>query len=374
MATSEWLKSTYNYLIPIYWLEKFSKQDTTNTKESIKSLTDTFESFIGIFNRDSKSLPDSISLPNHYVVVKDVRAAIFKEAARHQVVMLNEDHLDPYGRFFAKSLLDSLWNLGYRYLAAETLLHNPGLNNQTFVTQKAGFYSSEPCFGDFLRRARQLGFRLVPYENDHPCDCTDRICRINCRERNQASYLAQIFKTDPQAKVFVYAGHGHIYKKSSNPNMKFMAEYFRDSTGIEPFCIDQSRWVNTPKDKVEDATASLTLVDPHADKYWVRPKIAGAVDMEIIHPPTKYVDNYPDFLTHKGSHPVPINLNGGSYKDALLQVFIYPEQEEHLSIPLINLRLQDKNSFYIYLPSGKFLLRVIDRYNVHLHQNIFTIK
>jgi hypothetical protein len=380
MAVSERQKSSFNYLVPIYWLQQFSKQDTTDEgrREGAKNIIETYNSFIGIFNRERKVLPDSIHIPDHYVAV-DARAAVLKAAARHQVIMLNEDHLDPYGRFFAQSLLDSLWQLGYRYVAAETLVHDPDLNTQAFIRQKAGFYSTEPCFGDFLRTAKRLGFQLVAYENDLPCDCTDRYCRINCRERNQASYLAQIFKTDPKAKVLVFAGHGHIYKKSKNPNVKWMAAHFRDSTGIAPFCIDQSHWITTPTSQRADSAGnpikSLTLLDARTDTYWTPPGMEAAIDMEIIHPPTKYVDHYPDFLTHKGTHPVPIKLHGDQYTGALLRVFLYSEiREESHCIPLVNVLLRDKNNFYIYLPEGKFSLRAIDRHNIRLYENTFTVK
>src|SRR6185295_2549384 len=49
----------------------------------------------------------------------------------------------------------------------------------------------------------------------------------------------RVFRTDPQARVLVHAGYGHI-DESSDPRRATMAVYFKRLTGIDPFTVDQT--------------------------------------------------------------------------------------------------------------------------------------
>lgn len=372
--------SGYNYLQPNYWIHRFAQQDTSISRKENAATTElTFNSFMGNFDRNTKSIPDTIIFAKKFTPQNAVDL-IREESKKHQVIMLNEDHLDPYCRYFAHSLLKDLYENGYRILAVETLAHYPDLNSKNYILQDMGFYSAEPTFGAMLREARRLGFQLVSYQNETSCDCNDRICRFNCREKGQASQLTQLLKANPDAKIFVYAGHAHIRKKNPGSKIKFMAEYFIDSTGINPFCIEQSYWIsNQNQNELSSLIStgnSVALYDAQDKTYWTTPVRSKQVDMEIIHPPTIYQDGYPTFLTQKGSHSVPIKLFGSEYEGTLFQVFEYTEYMEsgNKSIPLINLRLNSKNNFHITLPNGKFLIKVLNRFNNTIYNETLDLK
>jgi hypothetical protein len=84
-------------------------------------------------------------------------------ASREEMIIINEAHHNASHRAFASSLLQGLYDRGYRYLGVETLA-NDSLNTTKFANLNSGFYSKEPEFGNFLYQALKIGFKLFPYD------------------------------------------------------------------------------------------------------------------------------------------------------------------------------------------------------------------
>lgn len=389
MATNVFIDSKYNYMEPIFWLNYFSSKDTLPTKDvSLDFALRTFNTFMGKFTSETPEADSSVIFPSNKDRYIESNAAdeIIKLSGTKKVIMLNEDHLNPYGRIFAKGLLQSLYNNGYRYMAVEALTYDSQLNERDHVLKSSGFYVSEPSFGDLLREALKLGFLLVPYENDQPCECADVYCRINCRDSMQALNIADIFKQDPNAKVFVYAGHGHVYKKSTNLKVKYMAERFAALTGITPFCIDQVEWndqmyaLKSSSDNeniknIFNAKNSSVLKNPD-NVYWVTPKRKSAVDMQIVHPHGTTEKAPPDWLLNKGENGLDLKLKGKKYKGSLLQVLYKSEViKSHVNvIPLINIGLKENNDIHFSLPNDTFYIQIINRNDVKYYLKEINLK
>lgn len=161
-------------------------------------------------------------------------------SANENIVMLNEMHWNPNHRILATQLLNPLKENRYNYLAVEAVNQDfvADLNDRTFPTKNTGYYTREPFFGLFLRKAIEMGFKIVAYDD----------FESENRERTQAENLNQIFKEDPKAKVFVYAGIDHILEYSVNS--KKMAQYFKEITGINPVTIDQVELVGNEENEV----------------------------------------------------------------------------------------------------------------------------
>src|SRR3954447_10867569 len=86
-------------------------------------------------------------------------------ADKHQVFMLSERHHVPQTRIVSVQLLQGLWDKGFHYLALETLDDRPGtmdtrLNERTYPIRDTGFYTQEPLFGEMVRQARKIGFKV----------------------------------------------------------------------------------------------------------------------------------------------------------------------------------------------------------------------
>lgn len=176
--------------------------------------------------------------------------AILAQTARRQVVMFNEEHTQPRGRWLLGSLLPALYRQGFRYLALEALeaADSTGLRQRGYPVTGSGFYTNEPHFGNLIRRARQLGFRLVAYES-----------KAADREQGQArNLLAATLRPFPQVRVLVLAGHAHI----SEAGAATMAQWVHKLAGIDPLTIEQTQAVVRAPARWQQLPAGAYLVPP----------------------------------------------------------------------------------------------------------------
>jgi len=152
-------------------------------------------------------------------------------ASKNKVVMLNECHWCPSHRIMATKLLSLLKEKGYSYLAIEALNENEEylINQKSYPLKYSGLYTKEPYFGLFIREAKRLGFEIVSYDYG--------FSTLDNREQRQAENIAETFKGDPEAKIFIYTGGDQIIE--SETSRKWMAQYFKELTGIDPITIDQ---------------------------------------------------------------------------------------------------------------------------------------
>ncbi|QKG51301.1 hypothetical protein [Hymenobacter sp. BRD67] len=164
------------------------------------------------------------------VVPPPAVATILAQTRHRQVVMFNEEHTQPRGRWLVGSLLPALYQQGFRYLALEALdaADSAGLRQRAYPVAASGFYTNEPHFGNLIRRAQQLGFHLVAYD-----------ALSADRERDEArNLLAATLGPHPGARVVVLAGHGHI---NENSTPQTMATWVRKLSGIDPLTIEQTQ-------------------------------------------------------------------------------------------------------------------------------------
>jgi len=220
-------------------------------------------------------------------------------ASNYKVIMLNEAYNKPIHRAFAYSLLDILYNRGFRYLAMEML--NPMPDQElTKLTYKTGHFATEPVAGELIRQALDLGFKLVAYQDPQSQHHTPTE-----RDSVQALNIAKIFKQDPDAKVFVYAGYGNIAEKNTTPDFIPMGMAFKRMTGIDPLSIDQT-------DMTEESNFSFgkAFYDAYIEKFPLSSpsiplindepvNVTGTTlyDLTVIHPKTTYYFSRPTWLT-----------------------------------------------------------------------------
>lgn len=329
------------------------------------------------------SLPTSGNLDG--LQSEDALAAIRRIAASHQVLFINEAHHVPQHRAFSIQVLHELYALGFRYFAAETLSDfDKDLASRGFPLRSiTGFYTVEPLYGELVRTALRLGFTVVPYEvADSKCEerpAQPWYCQ-NLRERGQAENLRKrILETDPQAKILVHAGYGHISKEGqasaqaadiSGDKWVPMGVYFKEITGIDPFAIDQVGMTEHSKDDMEQSdyaaiVKKFTLSQPAVLRsrdagLWVQPWLRRSYDLQVIHPRSRYRRGRPGWVTLGGARkltPIPRTLLTGS-KPCLIQAFYLNESEE--AVPADQVLLMDGKSTDLALPKGEFRVRVLE--------------
>lgn len=329
----------------------------------------------------------------------DARQTILNLAETHQVIFINEAHHVPMGRAFTLSLLPGLYAQGFRYFAAETLDEkDTQLQKRGYPTQQTGYYTAEPAFGDLVRTALKLGFKVVPYEyhlkpSQGFSNSANPFADEDLRERGEAQNLYdRILKHDPHAKILLHAGYGHISKKvesvtwsagdlgtktSGSATFTPMAVYFERLSSIVPFSIDQSNLYPhsapayesllyrdiTSHKLVEDKPA---IFQSTAGQYYVPPSARGVYDLVVYHPPVRYQHGRPNWLQMNGRRSfVPIPADFPAPKDAghtlLVQAF-YANEDPAQAVPVdqVELRPGVISQPDLLLPSGHFLIQIVD--------------
>ena len=232
---------------------------------------------------------------------------ILKHTASRQLVLLNEAHYQPLNRVFTRSLLMGLYRQGFRYLCLEDLGNGPdadaNLNQRKYPVQDAGYYSIEPQYGDLERYALQLGFTLVPYEYVPTEKATDFMAQMLARESGQARNIQQLLVRDPQAKIVVHCGYGHLIK-NLNPdgNFGFMGAFLKKYTGLEPFAIHQVDLLEHADPKLDNPYRALMRASEPSVYVDARGALFNSAqdsakwDASVYFPPTTYAHGRPTWL------------------------------------------------------------------------------
>ena len=220
-----------------------------------------------------------------------------------KAVFFNEAHSAPITRTLTIQLLAKLREQGFNYFAAETLYSSDkDLNKRGYPTAKSGFYVNEPLYGEMVRSALKLGFKVIAYD-------VENAGVGDARERAGAESLyAQVFKHDPNARLVVNAGFAHIQKTGKYLGGSSMVEFFEKISGIDPLCVEQTMLIQHARPDQDHphylaVTQANRLTQPTAyvsadGKPWtLKP---GEYDVSVFFPPQEGTDTRPDWLTLGG--------------------------------------------------------------------------
>lgn len=386
-----------NYLGAVTLLRSQEKTYSSSPfRISYFDLRATFESFLGMnqealkdddLARDMERKGDEIFDAEKYKV-RNAKNIIINESKSHQVIFINEAHHSPQHRAFTLSLLQALYDQGFRYFAAEALdVMDTELNSRGYpLSQKTAPITDEPMYGGLIRAAQKIGFKIVAYEFIPDCSVSQESplkCQ-NLREEGQAKNLYErIFKIDPTAKLLVHAGYGHIAKKGVSGWMP-MAVYFKKFTGIDPYSIDQTimrehgsrQYENTIFRQVSDAglLQDASIMVSNDGSKWLE-EYAGIYDLIVFHPRTKYQDKRPIWLLNSENRrrwPVTAELCKGNYP-CTIEAFIHGEGIDSAPVDRIIVSSPKKRSILALFP-GKYFLRSKDKTGKTLSLTVDTVR
>lgn len=287
--------------------------------------------------------------------VRDAVREIAARAADTRIVILNEAHHSPRDRAFALEVARALRPLGYSILAAEAFTNHvdaeegrramAALAADGFPRRGTGHYVADPMFGDFVRQALAMGYRPVAYEatsSDRSGGWRERIAH---REQAQAQALAEVLRRNPQARLLVFVGFSHAAEapvRSAEGEDEWMASRLKRITGIDPLTIDQTVIDETSARR----RAYRDLVAPRLGRRpgilflgrspMVEGQYAGAVDLQVVHPPARLVRGRPDWMRRIGRRPVDIPrrlLPAGGRR--LVQAFAAEEPADAIALDQI---------------------------------------
>ncbi len=174
------------------------------------------------------------------------RAGLAAIAREHRIVMIMEDHFVSQHREMVGATLPLFKEAGFTHYAAEAIQEPAGtLMARGFPAVETGLYTSDPRFGNLLRRALDLRFTVIGYDFGRPSH--------EAREESAATELARLIRNQPPSKLLVHAGFAHVFKHPTDTGQRWLASLLWEKTGVEPFTIWQ--WSDT-----HDATEYRSLL------------------------------------------------------------------------------------------------------------------
>ncbi|HEU4452704.1 MAG TPA: hypothetical protein VFR81_06565 [Longimicrobium sp.] len=301
--------------------------------------------------------------------------AVARLAGDARVVMINEAHHVPQHRAFTLELLRELRRQGFTWFAAETLSElDAGLQERGYPTAASGPYIGEPVYGDLVRTALRLGFRVVAYESPGG---------IDERERGQAARLVErTLAVDPRARVVVHAGYDHVARAVSPGSPPRMAMRFAEMTGITPLSVDQVRMTEHSAPVLEDPLyraldgegrlPRATVFVNAARRGWSADP--ARFDVMVFHPRTRDELGRPQWLRMNGvrqPYAIPAELCAAS-RPCLVEARHAAEGEDAVPVDRVYLAAGEEAPALL-LPAGDFVVTaqtadgtLLHRMNAHV--------
>jgi tetratricopeptide (TPR) repeat protein len=202
----------------------------------------------GFYARPTTALEEKIK---SYTKLTPASQLILSSTKQNRAVFFNESHGNIESRLALYSMLQDLRNQGYSMIAFEALsttaigdststvctapdLVDKDLLDRGYPISKSGYYTREPIFGNIIRKAISLGFRVSGYDSYVPGQS------VSQREQRQAENLSCLFESlASNEKLVVLAGFDHIVEKPDYwvPGGT-MASRFSKLSGIDPVTVD----------------------------------------------------------------------------------------------------------------------------------------
>lgn len=296
---------------------------------------------------------------------------IVRAAEGKRVVIINEAHHAPRHRAFTHRLMLALREAGFTHFAAETFCSAPNcgpllMEGAPVKGGETGFYTMEPVFGDLARQAGVAGYTLAGYEMrpDQPFPASEPNVPgpRNSRELAQALNLKALLDADPNMRVLVHVGFGHVNETAPGSPLHVFAGQLKELTGEDPLTIDQVD--GTPQqDREHDsllykafvARFGLPAVPMAIATDPARPLGYYRVDLSVIHPVQQEANGRPDWLAMDGyrkPHSVALEPLGAR---SLVRAFVAREPEGAIAMDQM-LVGSGTRTVTLMLPLGEYRL------------------
>ncbi|MCD4795286.1 MAG: hypothetical protein K8R54_18790 [Bacteroidales bacterium] len=306
----------------------------------------TIHSFIGkydkaieyyiIRNKKKGYIPDSlkqIDLSGSGIVQDDLNNLYTK----YNVAMFNESHHISQHRAFIYSQLEILKSLGYNQLALETLNDKDStLYERNYPVKKTGFYTNDPVYGNLIRKALELGFKLIPYDTKNMR-----------REKVQADNIFKQYNP-AKGKLIVYGGYGHI---AETGEYKMMGQHLKNMLEEDVLSISQFTHYH------------IKPVFPASNDYefFLQKDSTNYFDYFFYTKPKSLVSNIPYWYKWMNFKTKPLNeiYNKPINYPTLIQIHNINEKD---AVPVYQYLIEKEEDVLIAYPkSGEYKLKVIDK-------------
>lgn len=274
----------------------------------------------------------------------DAKKAILEEASKTQIIIINEAHHINRHRIFLTNLLYDLNKLGYTFIGMEALSYEDSLLNQRkYPVINSGSYTKEPCFGNLIREAIDIGFTVFPYEQVY----SDSLQRKYGREKAEALNIKKVLDLNPKAKFIIYCGYDHAAEDTLKNFMGLpMAGQLKKLTGINPFTIDQTALteyfiVGNRYRKLMNGKNDVLYIDSNFN-YFNRATFPKAIDCNVYHPNSEFINNRPTWLERKNTKFIMLQDKVKIDYPCLVKIYLESD-DKNIAVPIDVIEIKSPN-------------------------------
>lgn len=329
------------------------------------SLSEHFKKALETWDKNGSGIPKLLREDSLYFMSftpKNARHYIINRSKNEQIIIINEAHHNPMHRVFTTSLLQDLYNNGYRYFGLEAL-SDTLINKRKYAITESGFYTKEPQLANLIYEALRIGFILFNYEASQGKNGKER-------EIEQAKNIASVIEKDPNSKFLIHCGYDHVIE-GTPPNKgweKAMAGRIKEFTQINPFTIDQVKYsekgdakFNHPYIRIVNLDYPVIMVNERGQTFNGQ-KESDQIDCVIIHPTTKFNNDRPNWLSLSGqrrSYFIPKSRMA----NFPVLVFAYRKNEfDKSGIPVDIVEITNQNQIpNLFLTKGEYKIILKDK-------------
>ena len=335
--------------------------------------------FIGKYQKLWNCSNDQVAKGKHNPLkdfqAKDAKSYLREKAKENQFTFLNDSPMYPQTRIFAKSILKDYWDAGYRYLGVEAFTNlTEDYSRYSFPSINAGTLSDEPMFGEMLREALNLGFKLFSFQASE----TEIAKAKNILSRKgstglkgeaanwaKAMNINRQFLKDKAGKYLIYCNKFQVEEKKPGT----LTFWFQQITRNQIYSIDQVTMnehcpqTEHPHYKYANASTPSVFLKYKTPYIAKKEEIENPYDIQIFHPRTQYIQNRPDWLRMKGAR-VPYVVNPDQYEMQypLLAIAYSTSEDRQIAVPLDVIEFEsNKIAMPLILPKGNYDLILRDK-------------
>lgn len=321
-------------------------------------------------------------------IKKDATPYLLNRTTNEQIVIFNDSQEHPQTRAYFTSLLQDFYNQGFRNLGVEGLGYlDKSMNERGYPSINSGDRTDEPIYGEMLRVALNIGFKVFPYqakpeEITKAKNIVKRSPTLSKDEHNvglSAKYWAQAMNINRHLqqnsgeKILIYAHQQH-HREQDIEGVRFMGAWLKQFTKINPFTIEQAQMnercfdneyplyytanVSSPTIFARD---QKVLIMAEQDSYSNEAK--SSYDLQIYHPRTTYNNRRPTWMNPLNDKKIKtINLDKYQMKLPCLVMAYYENEDTEIAIPAdIKEAKNGDRSPTLLLKEGNYTLILRDR-------------
>ena len=292
---------------------------------------------------------------------------ILAEAESHDIIIFNENHYLPRHRNFVSSLLSELYEQGYRFLALEAIgmlgngnMFDVKMAARGYPMRYTGFYTKEPEFSMLIRRAIDLGFHIIGYDEGSSFGYSGG----EREARGAENIIRQLSESGVEGKLVVLCGWDHLREGESGTYWEYaLAERLHQKTGKDPLTVNQTVYnerltkeYEEPLMQMLDNSESIVLVNKQGESIDLTENTTW-YDMFVFHSRTKFNYGIPDWVLKDGPTRIVDHTKVGiTYP---LKVFVFQKDDDvAIAAPIYVTEVNSQND-ELTVPSRGLQIKVV---------------